>query len=102
MHRGCETGNSYRGRVPTDKVLLDEPWPIIQPTGETLRYIVSVDGQEVEREWEPKAAWPHVLLRVEEVREWLETDGHYFTVHGRVTEKTVAPLIPCPVSRLRR
>lgn len=49
-------GDSYRGRAPTDKVLLDAPWPISEPTGDALRYVVSVDGQDVEREWEPKAA----------------------------------------------
>jgi len=43
-------GDSYRGRAPTDKVLLDAPSPIKQPTGEALRYTVSIDGQDVERE----------------------------------------------------
>lgn len=40
----------------TDKVLLDAPWPISQPACEAPRCIVPVDGQDVEREWEPKAA----------------------------------------------
>lgn len=37
-----------------------------------------------------------------DVRLRLEQEGHYVTVDGRVTEKTAAALIPCPVSRLRR
>lgn len=39
---------------------------------------------------------------IDEVRRILEAAGHYVTVDGRVTEQTVATLIPCPVSRLRR
>lgn len=39
---------------------------------------------------------------IDEVRHGLEAAGHYVTIDGRVTEKTAAALIPCPVSRLRR
>jgi DNA replication protein DnaC len=37
-------GDGYRGRAPSDKVLLAASWPISQPSGDALRYIASVDG----------------------------------------------------------
>ncbi|HDS1145990.1 TPA: hypothetical protein QDZ88_001022 [Stenotrophomonas maltophilia] len=39
---------------------------------------------------------------VAEIRQRLEQEGYYVTIDGRVTEKTAATLVPCPVSRLRR
>lgn len=39
---------------------------------------------------------------ITDVRERLEATGHYVTIDGRVTERTAAMLIPCPISRLRR
>jgi len=56
-----------------------------------------VSGQE------PRAAHGSSLpTSITEVRERLEATGHYVTIDGRVTEQTVALLIPCPISRLRR
>lgn len=53
--------------------------------------------------WQPGSAHGSTLpTSITEVRHRLETEGHYVTIDGRVTERTAATLIPCPVSRLRR
>lgn len=51
---------------------------------------------------EPSPRNNGIPASVAEVRERLESAGHYVTVDGRVTEQTAATLVPCPISRLRR
>lgn len=49
-------GDSYRGQAPEDPLLATAPPSIAQPACEALRYIMSIDGSDVERKWDPKAA----------------------------------------------
>jgi len=49
-------GDSYRGQAPEDPLLASAPLSMAQPPSTPLRYIMSIDGNDVQRTWDPKAA----------------------------------------------